>query len=292
MLTNMEIARLEEAREAAGSADALLRGRERDPACAHHAAEKNGTGWMMFGGTKSWWTQAVGMGMDGAVSDDDLDRLVTFFASRGAVPRVAVASYAHPSLMAGLVARGFVAREWVHIYARQLAPAEDLWASWPHARPEGHGPESHGPESYEIERVNPADEHAIREYADVASSGFRPAGTPMTEDMLHFNRQVLQHPPCQGFAVRIQGQVVAAGAMEAHEQIVSLFGASVLPAYRRRGLQAALMVARMEAGRARGCRLATIHGQPGVATERNAGRLGFSMAYAKLVMERTDISGL
>jgi GNAT superfamily N-acetyltransferase len=58
----------------------------------------------------------------------------------------------------------------------------------------------------------------------------------------------------------------------------------VKPAYRRRGIQQALIVARLERGRERGSRQAFIISGPGIPTERNATRLGFGMAYTRVVL--------
>ena len=51
-------------------------------------------------------------------------------------------------------------------------------------------------------------------------------------------------------------------------------------------MQQALIVARLECTRARGCTLATIVSHPGIPTERNSVRLGFRMAYTRAVLVR------
>jgi GNAT superfamily N-acetyltransferase len=65
---------------------------------------------------------------------------------------------------------------------------------------------------------------------------------------------------------------------------MSLFGTSVLPAFRRRGIQQALIAARL--GRALSLRadLASITSHPGIPTERNAARLGFQLAFVRSVL--------
>ena len=78
------------------------------------------------------------------------------------------------------------------------------------------------------------------------------------------------------------GEIIGAGKADVTEVVGGLFGLSVLPAWRRRGVQQALIVARLEALRERGCRWATISSEPGVATERNARRMGFELAYTKV----------
>ena len=49
--------------------------------------------------------QAMGLGFDGPVSNDDLNRLVEFFTSRGVEPKVELCPLADESLVKGLAAR-------------------------------------------------------------------------------------------------------------------------------------------------------------------------------------------
>jgi GNAT superfamily N-acetyltransferase len=58
----------------------------------------------------------------------------------------------------------------------------------------------------------------------------------------------------------------------------------VLPRFRRRGIQQALMAARLEHAASRGARFATIGARPGIPTNRNAMRMGFRLAYTKVVL--------
>lgn len=273
-----EIARLEEAREARSSTEALQRGRDSG---SDFAVEHINTGVMLYGGKDSWWNQARGLGMDGPVTDQELDRLVEFYASRGTVPQIAVSTYAHPSLFQGLAVRNFVVKECGHVLIRKLHRKENFWARWPYERPGG----------VSVEIVDPTDEQAMHAYAEVQSSGFRPANTAMTPDMLDFNRSVLMHPRCKGFAIRMSGEIVATGAVELGHDISALRGATVLPEFRGRGLQAMLMIARLDEAREFGSKLMVVQARVGVATERNALRLGFSMAFAKLIMIKPDALG-
>jgi len=75
-------------------------------------AEPIAGGVMCFGGAGSWSNYAVALGLDGPVDGVDLDRLVSFYRDRGAVPTVEVSPFADESLVRGLAVRGFALREY------------------------------------------------------------------------------------------------------------------------------------------------------------------------------------
>ena len=122
-------------------------------------------------------------------------------------------------------------------------------------------------------------------------SGFLPEGAPLPEVDLALFRRGAMLPMFDGLVARVGGEVVGGAGSDSSHGITSLFGTSVLPAYRRRGIQQALIQARLLHGRGRGCPLATIQSRPGSATERNAARLGFHVAYTRLVLCRPAGAG-
>ncbi len=256
------IAHLEERRQAVSTAELALE------------AEPIDSGWMAWAGPGSWANQACGLGLGGPVSDGDLDRLVDFYLARGAEPRLEVCAYAHPSLLEGLARRGFVLREFESVLARaapvDLDPAALLVHGWP--------------EGLQLVEVDPGDAEAVKTFIDVSTSGFRPAGEPITEVFFNTTLKMVEHPRCDSVLALVDGEVVGGAAMESAGEVGCLFGASVLPDFRRRGIQAALIAWRLCRGARRGCRWIAIHAAPGLPTERNALRLGFFLAYTKVVM--------
>lgn len=257
----LAIARLEERRQAVATSEIAPE------------AEPIAGGWMTFGGPGSWANQAAGLGLDGPVADADLDRLVDFYVSRGHEPKLEVASLAHPSLAAGLAARGFVLRGWEHVFARVLTPGEDL------ARPADALPPG-----LAIERVDPADDAAAREWVELSMSGFHPPGEALDEGALALGLATARHPRSACFVARLDGAPAGAAGLEVDGAAAALFATSVRPEFRRRGVQLALLARRLEHARDRGARLACIHSEPGAATERNALRVGFFLAYPKAVL--------
>ncbi len=67
-------------------------------------------------------------------------------------------------------------------------------------------------------------------------------------------------------------------------KIFALCGAGTLAEYRGRGLQTALLRARMAAAVEAGCEFAAVVTQGGTTSQRNAERLGFRVAYSKVTV--------
>ena len=68
------------------------------------------------------------------------------------------------------------------------------------------------------------------------------------------------------------------------EIVFALCGAGTLAEFRGRGLQTALLRARMAAAVQAGCEYAVVVTQGGTSSQRNAERLGFRMAYSKVTV--------
>lgn len=237
-------------------------------------AEPLADGWLLFDAPGSPINKACGMGFDRMLTEAELDRIVTFFTERGAEPKVELSPFAPPALLAGLAQRGFVLLEFENTLLRPLEEREDLRALMKGGWPAG----------VTLERVDPQDTAAVREYIDVAFSGFFPEGMVLPESLVEFGMKTSRAPGYELFVARIGREAVGAGGCESSGGVTQLFGASVKPAYRRRGIQQALIIQRLEQGRERSSRLAVIHSRPGIPTERNSARLGFQMAYVRAVL--------
>jgi hypothetical protein len=72
------------------------------------------------------------------------------------------------------------------------------------------------------------------------------------------------------------------GAVAIHDGVALLAGASTIPSARKRGVQAALLQARLAHAAAHGCDLAMMCAAPGGASQRNAERQGFRIAYTRV----------
>lgn len=254
------IAALEETRQARGVAETA-------PESIRVAG-----GWACWAEPGSWQNQAMGLGMDGPVRDASLDELIAFYDAHGTPPQVEVSPHAHASLIGGLRDRGFALKAFETVLYRALdAPVEVRW-----------------PEGITVREVSKTDEDDLRCYVETLTAGFA-ADAAETSDpgpALRAGLRVTKHPRVRSFLVEVDGEPAGAASLEIAEPLARLIGASVLPAFRRRGIQTALVQLRARQGWLAGCSHATIQSRPGGGTERNAVRLGFQVACTKVTLDR------
>jgi len=138
-------------------------------------------------------------------------------------------------------------------------------------------------------------EDEIRPWIETVADGFSHPdqfdGPPPTES---FNREMVvdvfsQSSLVPGMALylaRRDGVVAGGGAIRISEGLAQLSGASTLPAHRRRGVQSALLRARLLNAARQGCDLAVVTTEPASKSQQNVQRAGFALLYARAVLIR------
>jgi hypothetical protein len=86
----------------------------------------------------------------------------------------------------------------------------------------------------------------------------------------------------ESFLAELDGEAIAAGALFLSDGVALLAGAATVPEGRGKGAQLALLDARLRFSREHGCDLAVINTAPGSASQRNAERNGFRIAYTRI----------
>jgi len=92
-----------------------------------------------------------------------------------------------------------------------------------------------------------------------------------------WNRMVYALPGVTALLAWINGAPVGAASVMILGTTAPLGGAATLPAFRRRGVQRALIEARLAVARRAGCALAIVTADPGSSSGRNAERTGFQL---------------
>jgi hypothetical protein len=217
-----------------------------------------------FDGAASPLTQTFALGMAGAVLPAQLDEIETFFTSRGAPIFHEVCPLAEPTLVAMLYARRYEPFEFTSVMYR---PLEKNAASQGDAAP---GVTVCIAASGDRER-----------WAQTAAAGWEEI-PELSEFMLKFTRIIAASDDGWPFLGELDGQMVATGSLIVHEGVALLAGASTIVAGRRRGVQNALLAARLRHAADLGCDLAMMAAQPGSSSQRNAERNGFRIAYTRI----------
>jgi GNAT superfamily N-acetyltransferase len=92
-----------------------------------------------------------------------------------------------------------------------------------------------------------------------------------------WNQMVRSLPGVTALVARIDGKPVGAASVMVLGLTAVLGGAATLPAFRRRGVQRALIEARLAVAVHAGCTLAVVTADPGSSSGRNAERTGFQL---------------
>ena len=223
-------------------------------------------GHMVFAGLGSPIGRATGIGFDRAITTEDLDRIEAFYRERKAPAQVDLTPMHAPEIFEMFKRRGYAIAELNNVLCRRLDAAEKLALV---------------PAGFEIRRSS-------REEAEVAGaiveSAFFPEGAP--ESFRGLIAPLYQMDNALAFVATNEGKPVACGTgiVVPEHRVFALSGAGTLADYRGRGLQTALLQARMQAAVKAGCEYAVVVTQGGTTSERNVERLGFRVAYSKVTV--------
>ena len=233
-----------------------------DPASGAAWTMAGGT-FVMFDGVGSPATQTFGLGLADPIGPAELDTLEAFFDSRGADVNHEVSPLAGISLVAMLHARGYVPIELTSVMFRPLDAATAITGELnPQIR---------------VRQVGPGD---VEIFAATSARGW--SESPEVQAFIGgFSRVAAARSDSPCFVAEIDGVPVATGAMSFWEGVAMLAGASTVPEGRRQGAQLALLDARLRLAVLRGCDLAVMGALPGSASQRNAERHGFRIAYTR-----------
>lgn len=222
----------------------------------------------------SWCNYAAGFGFDSALTRRDVEELLKWYEEAGIEPRLECHPFLHAESLAVLEELQFVTRSYEFIYFRELdanSTAVPVVAT---------------PANLVVRAVDKNDAAAMREYVLIAMSGFYPAGIKPSEDDVRLALKGAMGPHSMAVVAWLGGTPVGAGGMAVTGEVAALFGTSVLPEYRRQGVQQALLAARVNLAARAGAKIATIGSMPGAVTERNVRRMGFEVAYVKSMLVR------
>jgi hypothetical protein len=218
----------------------------------------------MYDGAASPLTQTFGLGMFAPVTGAEMDEIENFYREAEAPVFHEVSPLAGAELYALLGERGYRPVELTSVMFRPLAPEPDLA----------------GARNPRI-RVRMIEESERELWAQVAAKGWSEqaelAGIVFELSLISAKRS-----NALSFMAELDGKPVATGAMSINDGVALLAGASTIPEARRRGAQLALLYSRLRYAAEQGCDIAMMCALPGSASQRNAERQGFRIAYTRI----------
>jgi len=223
-------------------------------------------GHMVFAGRGSPIGRATGTGFDRPLTAEDVDRIEQFYRSHNAPSQVDLTPLHEPDVFEMFKERGYAIAELNNVLYRKLGVKEKFPAPLAHCEIRRSPPE-------EADVTGAIVEKAF--FPDGAPEGFRGLMAPL-----------YQMEQALAFVATVDGTPVACGTgiVIPEHRVFALCGAGTLAEYRGRGLQTALLRARMAAASEAGCEYAVVVTQGGSASQRNVERLGFCVAYSKVTV--------
>lgn len=256
-----------EAQFAVEYAEAVARLHPEIEAAAQPLGRDDADGRAVYGGPNAPVNRAIGMGLDGPLDDAQLDLVEAFYRTRALPSRIDLCPLADPSLAELLGRRAYRIGSFINVYARALT-AEDALA-----------PPSDGVD------ITVVGETEAELFARTVIRGFMGC-EDVPQSAVDVGLPTVSIRIVRCYLARVDGVTVGGGTLSVWEGLAGLAGTSTIVPFRGRGVQTALLRARLAAAVVAGCDLATIRTLPGTVSERNVRRAGFQLAYTKLVMFR------
>ena len=261
---NIELARQMERAEGMANADFVEAHRQAFPDSGACWIDVAGT-FAMYDGPDSPCTQTFGLGMSAPVAERDFEELESFFFERNAPVHHEVCPMIDSQTLQFLNDRGYRPIEFSNVLYQPIENSKT---------PGGRVNQS----SMAVRAVN-GDEHGL--WARVAAAGWADVAPGLDEYLDSLSLINPHRKNCRCYLVELKGEAIAAGALNIENQVALLAGACTVPDYRRRGAQNALLQHRLDDAADRGCTLAVMVAEPGSASQRNAERQGFRVAYTR-----------
>jgi hypothetical protein len=236
------------------------------------ATLERGGGLAVYSAPGSPVNKVLGLGLGVECSDDDLDAIEDFYAERGCPVQIELCPLTTPDLPPRLSKRGFVLQAFENELAR-FAPAEPVQLT----------------SDADITVEAGAAEHP---WLEVVAEGFSvpdqsvPGSPPVPHDAVTAIGEVMRlfvHPEIVRYVAHVNGHPASAAVSFVKDGVMCIAGTATRQAYRRRGLQRAIVAQAMNDGRGKAdVFIATT--APGSVSQRTFERCGFRVVYTRAIL--------
>ena len=225
----------------------------------------------VYAGPSSPINKMIGVGFGALRADERLQAIEEKFAARSAPLQAEVSTLADPAFAAQLTRRGYVLQGFENVLGRVIS-REDA-----NARPD---------DAIETAVMKHGDDEL---WMDVMVTGFlspdqqgvKAEPLPPRADLERALRDCLQIADFRRYGAHVDGQLVGVATCRLDDGLAQFCGAATLPAFRRRGVQTALLRRRLADAFESGCTLALMTTQPGSKSQQNGHKQGFTLLYSR-----------
>ena len=218
------------------------------------------------------FNKVAGLGFGGVPDASSLDEIERAFAAAAAPVQIELAQLANPAIGAMLSGRGYRLESFENVLGHALTGEPER------VMPPGVEVRLSGEQEFEgwlavvVEGATHPDTQGVPSHEEFPREVITGAERDMAEaGVVHY-------------AALRDGIIVGGASMRIAEGVAQFGGAATAPAHRRRGVQTALLSARLADAAAAGCDVAVITTQPGSKSQQNAQRQGFDLLYARAVL--------
>jgi GNAT superfamily N-acetyltransferase len=208
-------------------------------------------------------THAMGIGMDGSVPQEEMERLENFYRERGSSCLIDLCPMAYDSVLGFVQNRPYRVIEFNNVLARAIRP-EEVFDSEEAVR-------------YVADTDKPL-------WARTVCEGFSELMS-MPDEQVRLLASISQETICL-LGVDPNGRFVGGAGLAVQEGTALFLGDAVLPAFRGQGWQTRLIRERLAIAHRSGCDLAAVSVLPGSASHRNYERAGFQLIYMRVNLSR------
>jgi GNAT superfamily N-acetyltransferase len=208
----------------------------------------------------------AGFGMSGQVSSNDIAVVENLHSKMGIDTEIDLCPHADTDVIQVLASRGYTVNGWINNYVRVITEG-DL-----------HD------EEYSGIKISQITTEKLDEFPSICLVGFRDNGRP--EFLLEtLARIAVSRADTLLYLATVDGKIAGSAGLALIEtskgKVAHLYIDSTLPEYRGRGIQAALIRARLSDAWKAGFDLASAGTRPANVSSRNIERAGFNLAYTK-----------
>jgi GNAT superfamily N-acetyltransferase len=230
-----------------------------------------GGGVAVFAGPDSPFNKVAGLGFDGIPNAAQLDEVEATYADRNTPVQVELSILGDPALPEVLASRGYRVAWFENVLGRDLVP----------------DPAPTGGSAIVVRRAD----DAVPTWMDVVVEASMHPDTDGVVQQESFSREILEltetaslQAGARLYLAEIDKAPAGGASMHVANGVAMFTGAATLPSYRRRGVQSALLQARLADAAAAGCDIAIVTTQPGSPSHANAQKAGFDLLYTRAVL--------